>query len=120
MKYQIITFGCQMNSADSLWLDTALTCRGHQQTQAAEEADFFIVNTCSVREKPEQKVYSLLGRLRDYHDQDSRVFVCVGAAWPSRPAEPFWKDFPLSAWFSALMLWPGYLRSLKTWNRILI
>ncbi|MFW5730161.1 MAG: tRNA (N6-isopentenyl adenosine(37)-C2)-methylthiotransferase MiaB [Desulfonatronovibrionaceae bacterium] len=94
MKYQIITFGCQMNSADSLWLDTALTCRGHQQTQAAEEADFFIVNTCSVREKPEQKVYSLLGRLRDYHDQDSRVFVCVGGCVAQQAGRTFLERFP--------------------------
>ena len=63
MKFHIFTFGCQMNAHDSEWLDRALAARGHEAAPA-EEADVLLMNTCSVREKPEQKVYSLLGRLR--------------------------------------------------------
>lgn len=94
MKYQIMTFGCQMNAADSLWLETALKARGHQQARTADDADFFIVNTCSVREKPEQKVYSLLGRLRDYHDRNPQVFVCVGGCVAQQAGQAFLERFP--------------------------
>ena len=62
MRFHILTFGCQMNVADADWLTQALVSRG--RTEAADsDAQVFVVTTCSVREKPEQKVYSLLGRL---------------------------------------------------------
>ncbi len=52
-----------MNVNDSLWLSRTLVSYGHEETNA-KEADFFILNTCSVREKPEKKVHSILGQLR--------------------------------------------------------
>ncbi|MDO9633214.1 MAG: hypothetical protein Q7I92_15045, partial [Humidesulfovibrio sp.] len=60
--FHIVTFGCQMNVGDSDWLARALVSRGWRQV-AEEDAWLFVVNTCSVRDKPEQKVYSELGRL---------------------------------------------------------
>ncbi|MFO7728512.1 MAG: hypothetical protein R6X11_09295 [Desulfonatronovibrio sp.] len=53
MKYHIQTFGCQMNVSDSSWLERSLNAQGFDQTYNEDEADLFIVNTCSVREKPE-------------------------------------------------------------------
>ncbi len=62
-NFHVVTFGCQMNVNDSSWLSRALTAKGHKETKA-NEADFFILNTCSVRDKPEKNVHSTIGRLR--------------------------------------------------------
>jgi len=93
MKFHVFTFGCQMNVADSDWLVRAL--KADQWTEAAEdEADLFIINTCSVREKPEQKVYSLLGRLKRYWERDRRVFAAVGGCVAQQVGEGLWERFP--------------------------
>ena len=93
MKFHIITFGCQMNVCDSDWLSYYLQTIGWEPV-AEEEAECFIVNTCSVREKPEQKVYSLLGRLKDYWDKNPRCFVAVGGCVAQQIGKKFWKRFP--------------------------
>lgn len=61
--FHCITFGCQMNVNDSQWVERALMRLGFEE-KPLEEADVVFLNTCSVREKPEQKVYSALGRVR--------------------------------------------------------
>lgn len=60
----IQTFGCQMNEYDSLRVERMLTARGYHTTSDIEAADVIFLNTCSVRDKAEQKVHSFLGRLR--------------------------------------------------------
>jgi tRNA-2-methylthio-N6-dimethylallyladenosine synthase len=65
MQYTIITFGCQMNEADSRLLAAVLDHAGWEEVDAPQESDLVIINTCSVREKPEHKVYSLLGEFRE-------------------------------------------------------
>lgn len=93
MRFHILTFGCQMNVADSDWLSQALVSRGWTEVPE-EEAQVFLVTTCSVREKPEQKVYSLLGRLKGYADRDPAVFVGVGGCVAQQIGEEFWNRFP--------------------------
>lgn len=93
MRFHILTFGCQMNVADSDWLSQALVSRGWNPVPE-EEAQVFLVTTCSVREKPEQKVYSLLGRLKGYADRDPSVFVGVGGCVAQQIGEEFWNRFP--------------------------
>ena len=93
MKFHIITFGCQMNACDSDWLSCYLQTLGWQPV-AEEEAECFIVNTCSVRDKPEQKVYSLLGRLKEYWDKNPNCFVAVGGCVAQQIGRAFWKRFP--------------------------
>ena len=61
--FHCITFGCQMNVNDSQWVTRALMRLGFEE-KSLEEADVVFLNTCSVREKPEQKVYSALGRVQ--------------------------------------------------------
>ncbi|MBD5627415.1 MAG: tRNA (N6-isopentenyl adenosine(37)-C2)-methylthiotransferase MiaB [Desulfovibrio sp.] len=75
-SYHILTFGCQMNVHDSGWLAAALEARGFAQA-ALEDAEVVVINTCSVREKPEQKVMSALGRVRQATGGDGRVLVAV-------------------------------------------
>ncbi len=93
MKFHVITFGCQMNANDSDWLARALESRGWEQT-AEDQARAFIVNTCSVREKPEQKVYSLLGRLEQHLRRDPRAFAAVGGCVAQQVGRGFLERFP--------------------------
>ena len=62
-RLRIHTFGCQMNVYDSERMAELLAPLGYEPTDRDEDADLILVNTCSVREKPEQKVLSLMGRL---------------------------------------------------------
>jgi tRNA-2-methylthio-N6-dimethylallyladenosine synthase len=64
-KVFIKTYGCQMNVYDSDRMSDALSRDGYVATDAVEEADFVLLNTCHIREKAAEKVYSELGRLRD-------------------------------------------------------
>ncbi len=64
MKYYIKTFGCQMNERDSEKVEGILLENNHKRVENPEEADLIIVNSCAVREKAENKLYSEIGRLR--------------------------------------------------------
>lgn len=63
-KVYLETFGCQMNVSDSERVATSLETKGFQITQTEENADVILINTCSVREKAEQKLYTRVGRIR--------------------------------------------------------
>jgi tRNA-2-methylthio-N6-dimethylallyladenosine synthase len=94
MKFHVITFGCQMNAGDSDWLSRSLMSKG--LTPAPEgEADLYIVNTCSVREKPELKVYSVLGRLAEYAAEKPGLFIAVGGCVAQQVGAALWRRFPL-------------------------
>ena len=60
----IETWGCQMNDLDSQRLSGSLKLRGYRRVETEGEADLILLNTCSIRDKSEQKVFSHLGRLR--------------------------------------------------------
>ncbi|SIR13440.1 tRNA-i(6)A37 thiotransferase enzyme MiaB [Rhizobium sp. RU35A] len=64
-KVFIKTYGCQMNVYDSVRMGDALASEGYVTTEAMEEADLVLLNTCHIREKAAEKVYSALGRLRE-------------------------------------------------------
>jgi tRNA-2-methylthio-N6-dimethylallyladenosine synthase len=68
-KVFVRTFGCQMNVYDSERMTEALAIEGYSQTAAIEEADLVILNTCHIREKAGEKVYSDLGRIRVLKDE---------------------------------------------------
>jgi len=59
-----------------------------------DQADLLVINTCSVRDKPEQKVYSHLGRLRDFWLDNPELFVAVGGCVAQQVGESFWNRFP--------------------------
>lgn len=64
-KVFVKTYGCQMNVYDSERMTDALAKDGYEATEVLEEADLVLLNTCHIREKAAEKVYSELGRLRD-------------------------------------------------------
>ena len=76
-KYFIKTFGCQMNVYDSWRIAAMLDAHGMVATKDVADADIIILNTCSVREKATNKVFSELGRIRDMK-KPSALFGIVG------------------------------------------
>ncbi|WP_068311109.1 tRNA (N6-isopentenyl adenosine(37)-C2)-methylthiotransferase MiaB [Polycladidibacter hongkongensis] len=71
-KVFIKTYGCQMNVYDSDRMNDALTTDGYAPTQNMEEADLVILNTCHIREKAAEKVYSELGRIRKLKEDKAK------------------------------------------------
>ena len=72
----IRTYGCQMNKLDTALVTAALKDAGFGLTNSAEEADVVLINTCSVRQHAEEKVFSHLGHLK--HIKESRPELVVG------------------------------------------
>jgi tRNA-2-methylthio-N6-dimethylallyladenosine synthase len=84
-KLYIKTFGCQMNEYDSARMADALRAsHGLQPTDTPEDADVLLLNTCSVREKAQEKVYSELGRWRLLKDARPEVVIGVGGCVASQ------------------------------------
>lgn len=73
----IKTFGCQMNERDSEIIEQLLAQEGYVPTDRAEGADVVLINTCSIREKAEQKVFSLLGQLREEKARNPSLLLGV-------------------------------------------
>jgi tRNA-2-methylthio-N6-dimethylallyladenosine synthase len=87
-KVYIETHGCQMNAYDSARLaDLLRTSRGLELTESLEDADVLLLNTCSVREKAEDKVYAQLGRWRPLKAAKPSLLICVGGCVASQEGE---------------------------------
>ena len=71
-SFHIITFGCQMNEHDSERIAGILEGQGYAPAAGADDADVVVLNTCSIREKAEQKFYSELGRLSMLEGKNGR------------------------------------------------
>ena len=85
-KVFIKTFGCQMNEYDSdKMADVLGAAQGYEQTTDIEEADLVVFNTCSVREKAQEKVFSDLGRVK--HLKKKGVQIAVGGCVASQEGE---------------------------------
>ncbi len=76
-KVYIETFGCQMNVSDSERVVATLSSSGYEVTDEASQAGVILLNTCSVRERAEQKVFNRLGELRQDKTQIFGVMGCV-------------------------------------------
>ncbi|MEG0140717.1 MAG: tRNA (N6-isopentenyl adenosine(37)-C2)-methylthiotransferase MiaB [Comamonas sp.] len=92
-KVFIKTFGCQMNEYDSdKMADVLGAAQGYEPTQDVEEADLILFNTCSVREKAQEKVFSDLGRFK--HLKEKGVLIGVGGCVASQEGEEIIKRAP--------------------------
>lgn len=84
----IQTFGCQMNEYDSARMFDALeVSHGLVRAETPEEADVLLLNTCSVREKAQEKVFSLLGRWKELKRRRPGVVIGVGGCVASQEGE---------------------------------
>jgi tRNA-2-methylthio-N6-dimethylallyladenosine synthase len=76
-SFHIITFGCQMNEHDSERMTGVLESHGFENAADPVHADMVILNTCSIREKAEQKFYSELGRLKGLRAERPELMIAV-------------------------------------------
>jgi len=87
-KVFIKTHGCQMNEYDSAkMLDVLAAAQGLEPAQSAEEADVLLLNTCSIREKAQEKVFSQLGQWRELKERRPEVVIGVGGCVASQEGE---------------------------------
>ena len=93
-RVYIKTFGCQMNEHDSEQMLALLTAHGYHGATCPEEADVILVNTCAVREKPEQKTYSIMGRLHQLKRDNPRAIVGITGCVAEQRGEGLWDHMP--------------------------
>ncbi|HET7569046.1 MAG TPA: tRNA (N6-isopentenyl adenosine(37)-C2)-methylthiotransferase MiaB [Gammaproteobacteria bacterium] len=95
-KLYIKTFGCQMNEYDSAKMADVLNASdGYQLTADPEEADLLLINTCSIREKAQEKVFSYLGRWHDWKAARPGRMIGVGGCVASQEGEQLAARAPL-------------------------
>ncbi|HHH0660292.1 TPA: tRNA (N6-isopentenyl adenosine(37)-C2)-methylthiotransferase MiaB [Yersinia enterocolitica] len=87
-KLHIKTWGCQMNEYDSSKMaDLLASTHGYQLTEIPEEADLLLLNTCSIREKAQEKVFSLLGHWKLLKEKNLELIIGVGGCVASQEGE---------------------------------
>ena len=102
------TYGCQQNEADSEKLRGYLTQSGYAIVQSAEGADVVVMNTCSIREHAEQRVFGNLGALTHTKRRhpEQRIFLCGCMAGETKVSDRIKKSFPyVDGVFSTHHLW---------------
>jgi len=93
-KFYIQTYGCQMNQYDSERIARVLRRSGYIQTERIDTADLLLLNTCSVRDKAEQKVYSALGSWKEFKDYRDGVIIGVGGCVAQQEGENLLRRIP--------------------------
>ncbi|CFQ47924.1 (dimethylallyl)adenosine tRNA methylthiotransferase [Yersinia aleksiciae] len=87
-KLHIKTWGCQMNEYDSSKMaDLLASTHGYQLTEIPEDADLLLLNTCSIREKAQEKVFSLLGHWKLLKEKNPELIIGVGGCVASQEGE---------------------------------
>jgi len=92
--FYIQTYGCQMNQYDSERIAQVMCRSGYMQTDRIDAADVILLNTCSVRDKAEQKVYSALGSWKEFKDYRDGVIIGVGGCVAQQEGENLLKRVP--------------------------
>ena len=91
----IKTFGCQMNEYDSKQMtDLMASERDYQIVDSPDDADLILVNTCSIREKAQEKLFSELGRWRQLKEENPALMIGVGGCVASQEGEQIWRRAP--------------------------
>ena len=93
-KLYVQTYGCQMNQYDSERIVQAMSRIAYAPTENVESADVILLNTCSVRDRAEQKVYSALGRWRELKQQRPDLIIGVGGCVAQQEGEDLLKRVP--------------------------
>src|SRR4026207_2010829 len=86
-RYLIETFGCQMNVHDSERMAGLLDQAGYESTDDDRDADVIVINTCSVREKAEEKLYTRLGEIRVLADETGTQTIVAAGGGPRTAAD---------------------------------
>lgn len=94
-KYHLITFGCQMNKSDSERMDRILSNVGFSHAEEKEEADLILINTCSVRQKAEDRVFGMMRNFLKLKEKNPKLILGITGCMPGRDREGvFHKKMP--------------------------
>lgn len=93
-NFHIITYGCQMNEHDSEQMTGMLQALGYRRTATPDEADIIMLNTCSIREKAAHKLYSRLGKLRPFKQQNPNLVIGVCGCVAQQEGEQIFAQVP--------------------------
>ena len=93
-QYSLVTFGCQMNEHDSARMREVLEGAGYSPVERVQDADVVVVNTCSVREKAEQKLRSQVGRLGVLKRRRPDLVIAVAGCVAQQEGERLLRDLP--------------------------
>lgn len=92
--FYLETFGCQMNVVDSERIAALLEGIDYAQVDSAEQADLVVLNTCSVRDRAERKVYGHLGRFKPIKDRRPKLIIAVGGCVAQQEGERMLEKVP--------------------------
>jgi tRNA-2-methylthio-N6-dimethylallyladenosine synthase len=94
LAFTVLTWGCQMNVDDSEQISSILLQMGYEQAPDEQDADIIMLNTCSVRSKPEQKVRSKLGELKALKDENPDLIIGVCGCMAQKEGEALRRRAP--------------------------
>jgi tRNA-2-methylthio-N6-dimethylallyladenosine synthase len=94
-KLYVKTYGCQMNVYDSERMAEALGAEGYEQVTSPEDADMILLNTCHIREKAAEKVYSELGRFKPLREANPDLKIGVAGCVAQAEGEEIMRRQPM-------------------------
>jgi tRNA-2-methylthio-N6-dimethylallyladenosine synthase len=107
-RYHVTTFGCQMNEHDSERMKGMLDSLGYVEAQARADADLILFNTCSIREKADDRFIAHLGEAKRLKSEHPERIVGVGGCWAQSVKEEVFARFP----FVDVAFGPGQVHKL--------
>jgi tRNA-2-methylthio-N6-dimethylallyladenosine synthase len=107
-RYHVTTFGCQMNEHDSERMKGMLESLGYREAQGRAEADLILFNTCSIREKADDRFIAHLGEAKRLKREDPERIVGVGGCWAQSVKDQVFAQFP----FVDVAFGPGQVHKL--------
>jgi tRNA-2-methylthio-N6-dimethylallyladenosine synthase len=107
-RYHVTTFGCQMNEHDSERMKGMLESLGYAESETRADADLILFNTCSIREKADERFVAHLGEAKRVKRERPDVVVGVGGCWAQSVKEEVFERFP----FVDVAFGPGQVHKL--------
>ena len=108
MKYHVTTFGCQMNEHDSERMKGMLESLGYREAPERADADLILFNTCSIREKADERFVSHLHEAKHLKRRDPERIIGVGGCWAQSVKDEVFRQFP----FVDVAFGPGQVHKL--------
>jgi tRNA-2-methylthio-N6-dimethylallyladenosine synthase len=109
-RFHVTTFGCQMNVHDSERIKGLLEASGLGEATTPDEADVLVFNTCTIREKADDRLVQHLHEARARKEREPGLRVVVAGCWAESQREAVFRDFP---WVDAAV-GPGRIRAIGT------
>jgi tRNA-2-methylthio-N6-dimethylallyladenosine synthase len=110
-RYHVTTFGCQMNAHDSERIKGMLEELGLGEAAEQAEADVLVFNTCTIREKPDQRFAAHLAQARALKERDPETVIAVGGCYAEAQRERLFSLYP----YVDVAFGPGSIRHLGEW-----